>query len=276
MTSVSSACTWARTSRTAAALPARIWVHSCGSLAATRVTSRIPCPDNATAGSVRSRSRPATSEDASWGTWETTATAASCSAGLIVETVPPAATARLFDRRDRGVGRLVVRDDHPGAAVEEVPAGGDRTGTLATRHRVRPGIPGQVSPASPHVLEHRDLDRRHVGDDGVRPRARARRRRRLPRHLAEPPRRRRPAPDRPGAATEPAPEVARERHRGRRRVGEHDGIPGTGQGDAQAGADEAGADDADAGGHDGKATDARAARALTFQPRSTAGRPLPC
>ena len=45
------------------ALPARIWVHSWGSLAAMRVTSRIPWPARATAGSARSRSRPATSED---------------------------------------------------------------------------------------------------------------------------------------------------------------------------------------------------------------------
>ena len=39
-------------------------------------------------------------------------------------------------------------------------------------------------------------------------------------------------------------------------VAEHHGIPGTAEGDAQAGADEAGADDPNAWGHDAKATDA--------------------
>ena len=80
----------ASTSRTAGALPARIWVHRPGSLAAIRVTSRRPWPARATAASSSPSSRAATRLAASCGTWETAATAASWCSGSSVLTAAPA------------------------------------------------------------------------------------------------------------------------------------------------------------------------------------------
>ena len=83
-------------STTGPALPTMMADHSLGSEAAIRVTSRSPCPDRARAPSPSSSSRAATSEETSWGTWETAATAASCSAAPMRTGVAPTSTARFL------------------------------------------------------------------------------------------------------------------------------------------------------------------------------------
>ncbi len=141
--------TWRRTSRTAGALPARIWVHSRGSLAAIRVTSRSPCPARPTADSGSSRRHAATMLAASWGTCETAATASSCSWAGMTRTAEPTASRELrCTLADRRVGRGLVRHDDPGAAVEEVASGGRGARALPTGHRVRADVAARVGARS--------------------------------------------------------------------------------------------------------------------------------
>ena len=131
---------------TAAALPVTICSHSAGSPPATRVTSRTPCPESARCSGGASASRPATSTASRCGRWEVRATATSCSSGAISSAVAPHVR-----QGDHGVDRLragaCVRDDRPRAAVEERRRRGQRAGPLAARHRVRPDVPLERSPA---------------------------------------------------------------------------------------------------------------------------------
>jgi len=78
---------------TAPAFAARIADHIMGSDAAIRVTSRTPCPARPSASAGRSASRVAVSDATSCGTWETAATAASCSAASSTTGSEPTAIA---------------------------------------------------------------------------------------------------------------------------------------------------------------------------------------
>ena len=62
-----------------------------------------------------------------------------------------------------------MRHDHPGSSVEEVAAGGDRTGAFPARHRVGPGIPRHVNAPVPDVLEDRHLHRGDIRDHSAWP-----------------------------------------------------------------------------------------------------------
>ena len=233
------------TSRTAGALPARIWVHRPGSLAAIRVTSRRPWPARATAASSSPSSRAATRLAASWGTCDTAATAASWLWGSSVLTAAPAERATAVTSAvDRRVG-LGGRREHPGPPVEEVVPPGHRPGALAAGHRVRPAVAGEVGAVGPQGVEHGDLDRGDVGDGGLRP-----------------------APQRGGHAHRrdvgrggdddevgldravgqpPGPEVAGQRRVGGADVLEGDVVAEPAQREPEAGADQPGADDVDPG-----------------------------
>ena len=139
------------TVRSAGALPARIWVHIIGSLAAIRVTSRIPWPASATALSGSSRSRAATRLAATCGTWETAATAASWSAGRHPDRRGADGDRQVAHRRDGRLARRRAGGHHPAAALEQVRLRRDRARALPPGHRVGPDVAPQVAP------EGRDL-----------------------------------------------------------------------------------------------------------------------
>ena len=158
---------------TGSALATRMSTHRSGSEAATRVTSRRPCPVSASAASAPSASRAATSEAATCGTCETRATAASWSAAPISTGDGPAQRQQGADPGQRallGAGRR----HRPGPPLEEVGAGGARPGPLATGHRVgahevRRRAHGGRDRAQHAVLHRRRVD--HGGGDVARQQA---------------------------------------------------------------------------------------------------------
>ena len=69
------------------------------------------------------------------------------------------------------VGRgVLVRADHPGSGREQVRLGGDRSGLLASGHRMASDIAIELSARDqpPHRLEQAGLDAGDVGDRGIR------------------------------------------------------------------------------------------------------------
>ena len=76
---------------------------------------------------VEASRRAATRLAASCGTWDTAATAASCSPGRRVLTAAPAEPRQLLHEPTTAVSVSSVGREHPRPAVEEVVPGGDRT-----------------------------------------------------------------------------------------------------------------------------------------------------
>ena len=132
-----------------------------------RVVSRTPCPARRSEPSGASTKRPASRLATSCGTCETSATARSCSSGVISIGVAPRSRARPSTRARSAAGRLLVAADHPGAADEEVGAGGDRSAALAPGERVRADVAGEVDAALAQRVQRLELDARDVGDDGL-------------------------------------------------------------------------------------------------------------
>ena len=168
MSASRSARTSARRSSTASELASRICCHSAGSLAATRVTSRTPCPERARCSAGAAARRPATSTAARCGRWEMRATARSCSPGSITSGAAPHSSTSASTRRTASGRACGVRRDRPGTSVEEGRAGGEGSGALAAGHRVRADVAGEVVRSDPagHLLERSGLDAADVGDDG--------------------------------------------------------------------------------------------------------------
>ena len=182
-----------------------------GSLPATRVTSRTPCPESARCASGASASRPATRTASRCGRCEVRATARSCSSGCELDHGRPADLGEGDDQRHGGRVAPGVRGDGPRPAVEQRRAGRQRAGALAAGHRVRADVPrqgGGVHRAG-QLAQRRRLHRADVGHHGLASRSAPRRR---PRRGGRAGRRRRRAAARPPARRDgPRP--------GRRRCG---------------------------------------------------------
>ena len=132
------------------ALDSRICCHSAGSLAATRVTSRTPCPERARCSGGAAASRPATRTAARWGRCEIRATARSCSAGSISsgrgsalehERLDQAHRARVAPRRGAspptGGRRRGPRWRPAGRSARCRPSGGSRRSAPGRSRRTR-------------------------------------------------------------------------------------------------------------------------------------------
>ena len=144
----SRASTSSRTSSSSAVsasvLAVTICCHSSGSPAATRVTSRTPCPDSARCSRGASVSRPAATAASRCGRCEVRATAWSCSAGEKVTGVAPHSRASSVTCATASGRRGVVRGDRPGPAVEQRRRRRERPGPLAAGHRVAADVATDV------------------------------------------------------------------------------------------------------------------------------------
>ena len=154
-------------SRTGDAFAPRICTHRSGSLAATRVTSRTPCPARLTAAlgaSMKRRGHQARDH--------LRHVRDEGDAGVVLlrrhlHERRAEVEDEVVDRAGALVADGVVRRDHPRASDEEVGAAAEGAAALAPGHRVRADVAAEVGAELGEFREHGQLHAGDIGHDGV-------------------------------------------------------------------------------------------------------------